>query len=45
MISPADGQVDGDELVFHKLNSTPLPPSAFLILILIADVVMPLGHL
>ena len=33
IVSPADAQVEGDELLFHKLNSTPLLPSAFLLLI------------
>jgi hypothetical protein len=33
VVSPADAQVESDELLFHKLNSTPLPPPAFLLLI------------
>ena len=33
MVSPADVQVESDELLFHKLNSTPPLPSAFLLLI------------
>ncbi|HKQ54188.1 MAG TPA: hypothetical protein VJT74_17560, partial [Pyrinomonadaceae bacterium] len=33
IVSPADTQVEGDELLFHKLNSTPLLSSAFLLLI------------
>jgi hypothetical protein len=31
-------QVESDELVFHKLNSTPLLPSAFLLLIRISSI-------
>ena len=37
IVSPADAQVESDELLFHKLNSTPLLPSAFLLLIRIND--------
>ena len=33
IVNPADAQVESDELLFHKLNSTPLQPSAFLLLI------------
>jgi hypothetical protein len=38
IVSPADAQVEGDELLFHKLNSTPLRPSAFLLLIRIINI-------
>src|SRR5438270_1796513 len=37
IVSPADVQVESDELLFHKLNSTPLLPSAFLLLIRIRN--------
>jgi hypothetical protein len=34
IVNPADLQVEGDELLFRKLNSMPLLPSAFLLLLI-----------
>src|SRR2546423_13886754 len=33
IVNPADAQIESDELLFHNINSTPLLPSAFLLLI------------